>query len=221
MHNRVSNTKHTAEQEPQNTQYQNNHQQFHSHYTQIQLRLNDLKILKHIQPSETPKHLITRNHMNLPFESFCLGQGKPPENHHGIAKNQFWKSPKNQPSSRQVSGRSLTSSLSWSRVARVAGQSTADERHRRMASNRRKSRRTSPLRPPNLSLESVGSRVLLGSAHGSWVQAPPIVDPPVESTGTRVAGVDPWRIGLPWVTGSPVLSPPPSGYLTPDLSVSL
>jgi hypothetical protein len=37
---------------------------------------------------------------------------------------------------------------------------------------------------------------------------------PTETTGerpptaeNRAAGVDPWRIGLPWVTGSPVLSP--------------
>jgi len=62
---------------------------------------------------------------------------------------------------------------------------------------------------PDFATEDRVARVLpglSGLAHGSWVQAPPIVDPPVVSVGTRVARVDPWRIGLPWVTGSPVLS---------------
>jgi hypothetical protein len=44
------------------------------------------------------------------------------------------------------SGGSIGLHTNGLRVARIAGQSTADENHRRTASNRRKSRRTSPLK---------------------------------------------------------------------------
>jgi hypothetical protein len=74
------------------------------------------------------------------------------------------------------------------------------------------------LEPPkivsNLTTEGSGHTGFPGSsglAHGSLVQAPPIVDPPVVSAGTRIADVDPWRIGLPrvmarWFSPSPATS---------------
>jgi hypothetical protein len=58
----------------------------------------------------------------------------------------------------------------------------------------------------------------IGSHGFSGLLALPIVDPPVESVGTRITDVDLWRIGLPLVTGSPVHSL--SGYISLSGSVS-